>query len=83
MDTNKNSPFFKCEPVYQYFLKLTNKLTDEFIKANFKEISFIVDPTNIGKLPTNMLALFADSFDIFCSPLIEEFQKEEQKIQVD
>jgi hypothetical protein len=83
MDANKNSPFFKCEPVYQYFLKLTNKLTDEFIKANFKEISFIVDPTNIGKLPTNMLALFADSFDIFCSPLIEEFQKEEQKIQVD
>jgi len=86
MNTNKNSPFFKCDPVYQYFLKLTNKLTDEFIKTNFKEISFIVDPTNIGKLPTNMLALFGDSFDIFCYPLVEEFQKqekEEAKIEVD
>jgi len=86
MNTNKNSPFFKCDPVYQYFLKLTNKLTDEFIKTNFKEISFIIDPTNIGKLSTNMSELFADSFDIFCYPLIEEFQKqekEEDKIEVD
>ncbi len=86
MNTNKNSPFFKCDPVYQYFLKLTNKLTDEFIKTNFKEISFIIDPTNIGKLSTNMSELFADSFDIFCYPLIEEFQKQEKeegKIEVD
>jgi len=83
IDTNENSSFFKHDPIYQYFLKLTNKITDEYIKANFKEIIFILDPKNIGKLSILTTQLFANAFNVFCRNIIKEFHQEEGKLEVD
>ena len=86
VDSDENSSSLKYEQVYKYFIKLTNKVTDEYIKTNFKEIKFTLDPTNNGNIPINMKELFVISFERFCYPLIEEIQKEEKeedKIEVD
>jgi hypothetical protein len=88
MDSNENNSPFKYDPVYKYFIKLTDKITDEYIKTNFKEIHFILDPTNNKTISINMTELFANAFQRFCHPLIEEIQKdkdkeEEGKIEVD
>jgi hypothetical protein len=86
VDSGENSSSLKYEQVYKYFIKLTNKLTDEYIKTNFKEIKFTLDPTNNGNITVTMSELFADAFKRFCYPLIEEIQKEEKeedKIEVD
>jgi hypothetical protein len=86
VDSDENSSFLKYELVYKYFIKLTDKITDEYIKTNFKEIKFTLDPTNNGNIPINMRELFVISFERFCYPLIEEIQKEEKeedKIEVD
>ena len=89
MDSDENSSFLKYDPIYKYFLKLTDKITDEYIKTNFKEMNFIVDPTNNGNITVTMSELFADAFKRFCYPIIAEIQKEEKeekqegKIEVD
>jgi hypothetical protein len=84
--SDENSSPLKYELVYKYFIKLTDKITDEYIKTNFKEIKFTLDPTNNGNIPINMRELFVISFERFCYPLIEEIQKQEKeegKIEVD
>lgn len=78
MGSDKNCPL-KYDTVYKYFVKLTNKVTDEYIKTNFKEINFIVDPINRGVLSINMSELFAAAFERFCNPLIQEIQKEKEE----
>ena len=83
MDSDENSSFFKYDPAYKYFIKLTNKVTDEYIKTNFKEIHFLLDPTNVGNIPLNMSELFAEAFQRFCHPLIEEIQKGGRLLEVD
>jgi hypothetical protein len=87
MDSDENSSFLKCDPTYKYFIKLTDKITDEYIKTNFKEIKFILDPTNNGNITVTMSELFAEAFKRFCYPIISEIQKEEKeegdKIEVD
>jgi hypothetical protein len=86
VDSDENGSSLKYEQVYKYFIKLTNKVTDEYIKTNFKEIKFTLDPTNNGNMSINMKELFVISFERFCYPLIEEIQKEEKeedKIEVD
>jgi len=87
MDSNENSSFLKYDPTYKYFIKLTDKITDEYIKTNFKEIKFILDPTNKNEsISINMTQLFAEAFKRFCYPIISEIQKEEKeedKIEVD
>jgi len=82
MDSDENSSFLKYDPTYKYFIKLTDKITDEYIKSNFKEILFILDATNNGNISINMSELFANAFKIFCSPLITEIQKE-NRVEVD
>jgi hypothetical protein len=85
-NSDQSSSLFKYEPVYQpvyqYFIELINRITDEYIKSNFKEINFILDPTSVGKISLNMSELFASAVDTFCYPLIEEFLKD-GKIQID
>ena len=83
IDSDENSSSLKYEQVYKYFIKLTDIITDEYIKTNFKEIKFTLDPTNNGNIPINMRELFVISFERFCYPLIEKIQKEEDKIEVD
>ena len=87
MDSYENTSFLKYDKVYKYFIKLTDKITDEYIKSNFKEIHFILDPTNNRTISINMTELFANAFQRFCAPLVEEIQKdkekEEGKIEVD
>jgi hypothetical protein len=87
MDSDENSSFLKYDPTYKYFIKLTDKVTDEYIKTNFKEIKFILDPTNNGNITVTMSELFAEAFKRFCYPIIAEIQKEEKeegdKIEVD
>jgi|UniRef100_A0A6C0CUX1 hypothetical protein len=86
IDSDENSSSLKYEQVYKYFIKLTDIITDEYIKTNFKEIKFTLDPTNNGNIPINMRELFVISFERFCYPLIEKIQKEEKeedKIEVD
>jgi hypothetical protein len=83
VDLGENSSFFKHDPIYEYFIKLTNKITDEYIKTNFKEIIFILDPKNVGKLSILASELFADAFNVFCRNIIKEFQEEEGKLEVD
>ena len=86
VDSDENSSFLKYDTIYKYFIKLTDKITDEYIKTNFKEIHFILDPTNNGNITVSMSELFAEAFQRFCSPLVEEIQKEkkeEGKIEVD
>ena len=78
MNSDNNTSLFKYDPIYKYFIDLTtNKITDEYIKSNFKEIYFILDPTNRGKekLSLNMSQLFAIAFEQFCNPIIEEIKK--------
>jgi hypothetical protein len=83
MESDENSSFFKYDPVYKYFIKLTNKVTDEYIRTNFKEIHFLLDPTNVGNISLNMSELFAEAFQRFCHPLIEEIQKGCKLLEVD
>jgi hypothetical protein len=87
MDSDENSSFLKYDPTYKYFIKLTDKVTDEYIKTNFKEIKFILDPTNNGNITVTMSELFAEAFKRFCYPIISEIQKEDKeegdKIEVD
>lgn len=83
IDSDENSSFFKHDPIYQYFIKLTNKITDEYIKSNFKEIIFILDPKNMGKLSIVTTRLFANSFSVFCRNIIKKFQEQEGKLEVD
>lgn len=83
MESDENSSFFKYDPAYKYFIKLTNKVTDEYIRTNFKEIHFLLDPTNVGNISLNMSELFAEAFQRFCHPLIEEIQKGCKLLEVD
>jgi poly-gamma-glutamate capsule biosynthesis protein CapA/YwtB (metallophosphatase superfamily) len=83
MDSDENSSFFKYDPAYKYFIKLTNKVTDEYIRTNFKEIHFLLDPKNVGKLSILTTQLFADAFNVFCRNIIKEFHQEEGKLEVD
>jgi hypothetical protein len=83
VDSDENSSSLKYEQVYKYFIKLTNKVTDEYIRTNFKEIHFLLDPTNVGNISLNMSELFAEAFQRFCHPLIEEIQKGCKLLEVD